>query len=55
MRTTESQLTALNRTVEGVHHPIGDISPGAAWLKATAARAAEVQRQLAEDHNRDTP
>jgi hypothetical protein len=25
MRRTESQLTALNRTVEGVHHPIGDI------------------------------
>ena len=52
MRTT--QLTALNRTVEGVHHPIGDISPGAAWLKATAARADEVQRLLAEGHHRDT-
>lgn len=54
MCTTESQLTALDRSVDGVHHPIGDSSPGAAWLKATAARAAEVQRLLAEGHNRDT-
>jgi hypothetical protein len=54
MRTTESRLTAFNRSVEGVHDPIGDVSPGAAWLKATAARAAEVQRLLAEGHNRDT-
>ena len=37
-----------------VHQPIHDTSPGAAWLMATAARAAEVQQQLAEGHNRAT-
>jgi hypothetical protein len=37
-----------------VHQPIHDTSPGAAWLVATAARAAEVQQQLAEGHNRAT-
>lgn len=54
MRTTEFQLTAPDLIVEDVHHPIGDVSPGAAWLKATAARVAEVQRLLAEGHDRDT-
>ena len=37
-----------------VQRPISDTSPGAAWLVATAARAAAVQQQLAERHNRDT-
>jgi hypothetical protein len=37
-----------------VRRPIGDSSPGAAWLMATAAHAAEVQQQLAEGHKRDT-
>jgi hypothetical protein len=37
-----------------VDQPIHDTSPGAAWLLATAARAAEVQQQVAEGHNRDT-
>jgi hypothetical protein len=36
-----------------VHGPTGISSPGAAWLVATAARAAEVQQQLAEGHRRD--
>lgn len=40
--------------VAHVHHPIGDASPGAAWLMATAARAAEIQQLLAERHNRET-
>jgi hypothetical protein len=37
-----------------VRRPLGDASPGAAWLLATAARAAEIQQQLAEHHDRDT-
>jgi hypothetical protein len=37
-----------------VDHPIRDTSPGAAWLMATAARAAEVQQQIAQGHSRDT-
>jgi hypothetical protein len=37
-----------------VQRPISDTSPGAAWLVATAARAAAVQQQLAERHDRDT-
>jgi hypothetical protein len=37
----------------GVHRPTYDTSPGAAWLVATAARAAEVHQQLSEGHNRD--
>jgi hypothetical protein len=37
-----------------VRRPVGDTSPGAAWLMATAARAAEVQQQLAEGHTRET-
>jgi hypothetical protein len=40
--------------VARVNPPIHDSSPGAAWLLATAARAAEVQQQLAEGHDRDT-
>jgi hypothetical protein len=40
--------------VADVHQPIHDTSPGAAWLLATAARAAEVQQQLAEGHERGT-
>jgi hypothetical protein len=37
-----------------VDHPIGDTSPGAAWLLATAARAAGVQQQIVRGHDRDT-
>ena len=37
-----------------VHQPIHDTSPGAAWLLATAARAAQVQQLVAEGHDRDT-
>ena len=37
-----------------VHQPVHDTSPGAAWLLVTAARAAEVQQQVAEGHDRDT-
>jgi hypothetical protein len=40
--------------VAQVGHPIGDASPGAAWLMATAARGAEVQQQVAQHQNRDT-
>jgi hypothetical protein len=40
--------------VADVHRPNADTSPGAAWLVATATRAAEVQQLLAERHNRDT-
>jgi hypothetical protein len=36
-----------------VHGPTGVTSPGAAWLMATATRAAEVQQQIAEGHCRD--
>lgn len=39
--------------VAGVQHPEDDTSPGAAWLRATAARAAQVQQQLAERNDRD--
>ena len=39
--------------VAAVHHPIDTGSPGADWLMVTAARAAEVQQQLAEGRNRD--
>jgi hypothetical protein len=37
-----------------VHQPIHDASPGAAWLLATAARAAQVQQLVAEGRDRDT-
>lgn len=47
---TPHQLADVAR----VGHPIGDASPGAAWLMATAARGAEVQQQVAQHHNRDT-
>jgi hypothetical protein len=40
--------------VAHVRPPLGDGSPGAAWLLATAARAAEVQQQMAEGHTRET-
>jgi hypothetical protein len=40
--------------VAHVGEPIRDSSPGAAWLMATAARAAEIQQQLAEGHDRDS-
>ena len=40
--------------VAQVGHPIGDASPGAAWLMATAARGAQVQQQVAQHHDRDT-
>jgi hypothetical protein len=40
--------------VAHVGHPVRDTSPGAAWLTATAARAAEVQQQVTEGHSRDT-
>ena len=36
-----------------VDQPTGVASPGASWLMATAARAAEVQQQLAEGRCRD--
>jgi hypothetical protein len=36
-----------------VDQPTGVTSPGAAWLMATAARAAEIQQQLAEGGCRD--
>jgi hypothetical protein len=36
-----------------VDQPTGVASPGAAWLMATAARAAEIQQQLAEGERRD--
>jgi hypothetical protein len=36
-----------------LHGPTGVTSPGAAWLMATAARAAEVQQQVAEGHRRE--
>jgi hypothetical protein len=36
-----------------VDPPTGITSPGAAWLLATAARAAEIQQQLAEGQCRD--
>jgi hypothetical protein len=39
--------------VAQVHNPIDTSSPGAAWLMAAAARAAEVQQQVAEGRNRD--
>jgi hypothetical protein len=40
--------------VARLHHSIGDAPPGVDWLMATAARAAEVQQQLAEGGpNRD--
>jgi hypothetical protein len=39
--------------VAAVHHPIDTGSSGADWLMGTAARAAEVQQQLAEGRNRD--
>jgi hypothetical protein len=47
---TPHQLADVAR----VGHPIGDASPGAAWLMATAARGAEVQQQVAQHQNRDT-
>jgi hypothetical protein len=37
-----------------VRQPVHDTSTGAAWLLATAARAAEVQQQVAEGHDRHT-
>jgi hypothetical protein len=40
--------------VAHVGEPIEDCSPGAAWLIATAARAAEIQQQVAEGNNRDS-
>jgi hypothetical protein len=40
--------------VARVRHPMRHSSPGAAWLMAAGARAAEVHQQLAEGHNRDT-
>jgi hypothetical protein len=40
-------------TAAHVNGPTGITSPGAAWLMAIAARAAEVQQQLAEGHRRD--
>jgi hypothetical protein len=40
--------------VAGVQNPVNDTSPGAAWLLSTAARAAEVQQQVAEHHDRAT-
>jgi hypothetical protein len=46
---TPDQL-ATDAHVQG---PTGVSSPGAAWLVATAARAAEVHQQLAEGHSRD--
>ena len=36
-----------------VDQPTGVTSPGASWLMATAARAAEIQQQLAEGQCRD--
>jgi hypothetical protein len=36
-----------------VHQPLGDTSPGAAWLLATASRVAEVQQGVAERHGRE--
>ena len=36
-----------------VRHPVGSTSPGAAWLMATATRAAQVEQQVAEGHRRD--
>lgn len=36
-----------------VDHPAGVTSPGASWLIATAARAAEIQQQVAEGQRRD--
>ena len=36
-----------------VHDPVSTTSPGAAWLVAIAARAAQVEQQLAEGHRRD--
>lgn len=36
-----------------VDQPTGLGSPGSAWLMATAARAAEIQQQLAEGECRD--
>jgi hypothetical protein len=35
----------------GVHHPIREASPGGTWLVATAARAAQIEQQLAEGHH----
>src|ERR671918_515472 len=40
--------------VAHVHHPIGNASPGAAWLTATAARAAAIRQLLAKRHNGET-
>jgi hypothetical protein len=39
--------------VADVHHPIAPASPGAAWLMATAARAAQVEQQVAQGHRRE--
>jgi len=36
-----------------IHHPVGDTSPGAAWLLATASRVAEVQQGVAERQSRE--
>jgi hypothetical protein len=36
-----------------VDHPAAVTSPGASWLIATAARAAEIQQQVAEGQLRD--
>ena len=36
-----------------VHDPVRTTSPGAVWLVAVAARAAQVDQQLAEGHRRD--
>lgn len=36
-----------------LHHPVGDTSPGAAWLLATASRVAEVHQGVAERHSRE--
>lgn len=47
---TPDQLAAEAR----VDHPTGVTSPGASWLIATAARAAEIQQQVAEGQRRDT-
>jgi hypothetical protein len=36
--------------IAGVHHPSREASPGGAWLMDTAARAAQIEQQLAEGH-----